>query len=139
VATVYLVTSGEYSDYGIRAAFSTKEKAQEWIDSWDGKGIYGHEVGDFEIEEWALDDWPMAGTRIRVRMSRDGQGHAEQPFVDSDVGFCCFDVHGCLTWDVATNEPERAIKVTNEKRVQIIALNLWGNHDECRKLFGGRD
>ena len=28
---VYVVTSGEYSDYGIDAIFSTAEKAQEYV------------------------------------------------------------------------------------------------------------
>lgn len=49
---VYAVSSGSYSDYRIEAVFSTKKKAQEYIDahpkaeySWDEKGI----------ETWDLD------------------------------------------------------------------------------------
>ena len=29
---VFIVTSGEYSDYGINRVFSTEEKAKKWID-----------------------------------------------------------------------------------------------------------
>ena len=49
---VFVVTSGEYSDYGINAIFSTKEKAQEYIDimefcsSWDEY---------YNIHEWTVD------------------------------------------------------------------------------------
>lgn len=51
---VYIVTSGQYSDYGINAVFSSKEKAQEFIkncekiDNWIYRGLY-------YIEEWDLD------------------------------------------------------------------------------------
>lgn len=43
--TVYVVTDGSYSDYGIKAIFSTKELAEEYQDA-----------GKFDdIEEWELD------------------------------------------------------------------------------------
>lgn len=53
---VYVVTSGEYSDYRVDAIFSTKEKAQEYInfreftDTW--KESYG-------IDVWELDKFNM--------------------------------------------------------------------------------
>lgn len=43
---VYIVTAGEYSEYHISAVFSTKEKAEEYMDT----------VGsDFCIEEYSID------------------------------------------------------------------------------------
>ena len=53
--TIYIVTSGEYSDYGIRAIFSSKEKAETFI-------VYGTKIGMFsyskpEIEEHTLDPY----------------------------------------------------------------------------------
>jgi hypothetical protein len=51
MSTIYVVTSGSYSDYHTDALFSTKEKAQAWIDIASyGKG------GDYQIEEWPLDE-----------------------------------------------------------------------------------
>ncbi len=66
---VFLVTSGSYSDYGIRGAFSTLAKAQSAIDeakrlnalyveadyedSTGGVGIYW--VEDAGIEDWMKD------------------------------------------------------------------------------------
>ena len=31
MSRVFIVTSGEYSDYGIDRVFSTEEKAKEWV------------------------------------------------------------------------------------------------------------
>lgn len=45
--TIYLVAEGEYSDYCIRAAFSTMEKAQDYIDRY---------CPDGDIETRGLDE-----------------------------------------------------------------------------------
>ena len=47
---VFIVTSGEYSDYGIDRVFSTEEKAKEWVDVITS--MYG---GDYDIEQYELD------------------------------------------------------------------------------------
>lgn len=46
MAKIFIVTSGEYSDYHIDAVFSTREKAEEYAD------ICGP---DYEIEEYEVD------------------------------------------------------------------------------------
>ena len=47
---VFIVTSGEYSDYGIDRVFSTEEKAKEWVDVITS--MYG---GNYDIEQYELD------------------------------------------------------------------------------------
>ena len=47
---VYIVTSGEYSGYGIDRVFSTEEKAKEWVDVITS--MYG---GNYNIEQYELD------------------------------------------------------------------------------------
>ena len=47
---VYIVTSGEYSDYGIDRVFTTEEKAKEWIDV-----ITSMYNGNYNIEQYELD------------------------------------------------------------------------------------
>lgn len=47
---VFIVTSGEYSDYGIDRVFSTEEKAKEWVDIITS--MYG---GNYSIEQYELD------------------------------------------------------------------------------------
>lgn len=51
---LYVVTSGEYSDYGINSIFSTKEKAQAYIDRSNKLGIDNY-LG-WNIEEYELDE-----------------------------------------------------------------------------------
>ena len=54
--TVYVVTEGTYSDYGIEALFSTEEKAKAFV----AKHEYN---SDRRVEEYTLDEWIDAGTR----------------------------------------------------------------------------
>lgn len=56
---IYIVTSGNYEDYGINACFSTKAKAQEFIKHMRNK--LGREDFDIffenpQIEEWNVDE-----------------------------------------------------------------------------------
>ena len=55
MATVYIVTGGCYSDYGIEAAFTTKELADRYValhnNGKDDNG-YGHRVEEFELDSW---------------------------------------------------------------------------------------
>ena len=44
--SIFIVTSGEYSDYGIEAVFSTREKADEYVEQ--------HGT-DFRVEEFPVD------------------------------------------------------------------------------------
>lgn len=58
---VYVVTAGEYSDYGIEKIFSTREKAQEYIDIVSAPGRQ-----DFnDIQEWELDDFKVSKLYIQ--------------------------------------------------------------------------
>ena len=58
--TIYLVTSGSYSAYSINAAFSTEEKAQEYIDAACDDDDEGWGC---RIETYVLDAWQERDTR----------------------------------------------------------------------------
>ena len=51
--TIYLVTSGEYSDYHIDAVFADKEKAERFCAL---KNNEYNDYNEYEIEEWEEDD-----------------------------------------------------------------------------------
>lgn len=53
MTTIYIVTSGEYSDYGIDGIFSTKSKAETFIEECKKQTYL---KSDYEAEEWELDD-----------------------------------------------------------------------------------
>ena len=59
----YVVTAGEYSDYGILAVFSTKELADAYVQNFNKKatenlqriGYPNQGQDDATIEEWEMD------------------------------------------------------------------------------------
>jgi len=126
---VYVVTSGSYSDYRICAVFTDKNLAQKYIDSFKTR-VYS----DFnEIETYSLNPFNFElqnGYRpYFVRMDRDGNS-TECKISDSDYGFVevkqhGFDVKGNMYIHVFAKDTEHALKITNEKRVQLIANNEW--------------
>lgn len=95
--TIYVVTAGSYSDYGIQAMFSTKELAQAYIDaalaienaqdedSWCGNTYW---VRDANIEEWPLDEEVGASgfTYWAVGMMADDGSVVEGPRKGTEYG-----------------------------------------------------
>lgn len=71
--TIYIVTSGEYSDYGIDGVFDSKELAEDWISMFKQGGMYG----DMKIEEHEInpnEDQIKKGRKAyRVMIGEDGE------------------------------------------------------------------
>ena len=135
---VYVVTCGVYSDYEICAVFLDEGLAQNYVavhskcSSGDGKA---------EIEEYIADEFSTVWTTTLIHMKRDGTVISKSSCFMGKPGFWCFSLDGQeLVWMVKTENEERAIKVTNEKRAQILALDLWGDNEQVRELFlkGGK-
>ncbi len=131
---VWIVTSGEYSDYEIEAVFSTKGLAEDYIQKMNGAGL-GSSYND--IEGWEL-DLPIPPIGWHVYMSSDGGTSSTwlSKLREGESGFQGFDLYSPphLLWIVKTLDRERAIKVVNEKRVQILALNIWGDMERVREM-----
>ena len=129
MSKVYVVTDGEYSDYHICAIFSTLPKAQAYREEFD----YG------DIEPIEVDDPEVGQGFFRVEMARSGA----VVHIDHEEGKekACFYFSKLLPSEgsftslrcvVETDDKERAIKVVNEKRVQLIALGLWGKNLDAK-------
>lgn len=58
---VYIVTSGEYSDYGIRRVFTNKEKAELYC------AMHGGGCDPYYAEEWEVDDVEIDTTKPYMR------------------------------------------------------------------------
>lgn len=133
MVSMYVVTTGSYSDYGIFGIFSTREKAEEvrqWladsndVEEWEvdnDKGVRpGHHVYDVRI----LKD----GTVVEVRKSLFGAYHY---YNDSDgaptnqlqVEYWLHEP--AATARVYAESEQHAIKVANERRTMAIANNTW--------------
>ena len=65
-AVIYVVVSGEYSDYGIVSMWSSKDAAAEECELLDGSGM-GY---DFRVEEWFLNVSALDKPRRNVGVTR---------------------------------------------------------------------
>lgn len=130
---VYVVTSGSYSDYGIDAIFDSKELAQQFIDAFGGEFTYFN-----EIEEWSLNpaesELKQGRKPFCVNMNKDGDVELVYRSKDSDE-FTGYAGGVSITYRRTTNtievycfadDEKHAVKIANEKRTQILALNKWG-------------
>lgn len=130
MTTIYVVTQGEYSDYGIVGVFSSKEMAEEVAvlennDSWQ----------DARIEEYELNDPALSRIRIRVDMQKDGTVVSALP-VNSGAGFRGYKNEETMIWIARTDDVQRAVKKTNEMRTLLLANNLWRSR-ESYSFFRG--
>ena len=123
---VYVVTTGDYSDYHIEAIFSTKELADEYV----------RRGGDeYEVDEWELDT-PIPDALIRVSMFLDGRVDAVEKNKGSHMSTESLFVDGeLLIWYVKADSEDRAIKVANEQRIQILALGIWGDDEKVKQMM----
>ena len=122
---IYIVTSGEYSDYQINAVFSTGEKAEEYVDA------YG---SDYRIEEYPVDDTPVENKESIWLVSIDwktGEALSANPenydsyYTDKvdtvqyqDTGFYKY-----LNFVLESDSMERVKKVASERFMQVKALH----------------
>lgn len=142
---IYIVTAGEYSDYHIVAAFTDETKAD----------AHAYPFRDYRVEEYNLNpDLPSylkPGYKIyNVSMFSDGelaggpyglyQAHYEtNPSAIGHLQFRDFAYPGNGDRDgnnprtgewyihgtVQARDEQHAVKIMNEKRVQLIAGNRW--------------
>ena len=68
MSKIYVVTAGEYSDYGICAVFSMREQAEKYC-------ACGH--GEY-VEEYELDAWSADGCEVVYRY------HVQYPLCDAE-------------------------------------------------------
>lgn len=139
---IFLITHGEYSDYSVVAAFSTKKRAQKALDS-------GFMSGD-DIEEFELDPvivvHPLLeeGWRLWwVRFDKQGNVLSTQQMSKSASHGELTEMEGCYKWSVRASPgrggekdyvevalmafgEEHAIKSANEKRAMVLSNpKLW--------------
>lgn len=125
---VYIVTSGEYSGYRIEAVCSTKEKAQAYVK--DLKWV--EDDRSIDIEEWEV-DIPREEKAIEVGMTRDGEAYMRIRTIKPRGHELIYNGEQVLLLNtVATDDEERAVKITNELRTRLIALDRW--HTEGEKV-----
>lgn len=132
IKKVYVVTSGEYSDYRIEAVFMTKEQANEYINEY----TYSN---DFKIEEFnvnvPLNKWDKI---FSIWMDKEGNTNVlKKLFIKKSTwhknygGF----QDGKLFFEIRADTEKRAVKIVNEKRIQILAMNAWDKENFCKHIL----
>jgi hypothetical protein len=123
--TVYVVTSGEYSDYGVNAIFSTKELAQIYMEKFSNPDRFS-EFND--IQEWEVDDMEadLRSNRkpFRISMQRDGQvTYCESGSYFGTYNGTVLKFHDSLEISLFADDKDQAIKIANEKRLKYLLEN----------------
>ena len=121
---IFLVSRGDYSDYRVEAAFTTRALAEAWIEGFT----------DLAIEERVINP-PVSGRGIPkgyrqyyIRMAHDGEVmQCEQEGAPNTDLLTIWGNNGelCLVARIIAKTKKAAIKIANEKRAQFIALDLW--------------
>lgn len=126
---VFLVTYGFYSDYRVCAVFTEIALAKKYIASFKGN-LYE----DFRIENYTLNPskhkFGNDYKRFSLEMTKEGNCidiYIEDSFPgvkykDIDMAF---NRHKNMIITVLAKNKTHAIKIANEKRVQLIAENIW--------------
>jgi hypothetical protein len=156
--TIYVVTSGEYSDYGIDAVFTDKSKAELFAEPYEDRIVEEYEA-DPEIPSYIEHGYkfyyvimfrdgslPTNKNTYSVhecpndRLADPGYGVAlnepqfnkyeyphfntgkEWPYPDPDSAHA-----GEMVMDITVkaHDKKHAVKIANEKRTQLIALDRW--------------
>jgi hypothetical protein len=131
--SVWVIEQGAYSDYRVVGVFSSREHAQLVKDKltamWD----------EPSIAEWPLDpcveELSRGYTQWRGYMLRDGTVESMEPehLNHLPAGASLLSVwnrgflgkEDCLAGTVLANDRDHAIKIFNEQRTKLIALNKW--------------
>lgn len=128
---IYVVTADEYSGYHIKAVFDEKELAEKYIK------MLGGDPDDIRIEEYPINPNKHELTNgykpFFLKMTRDGK--AFEVNKDLEYYFNCgnieIDFQGNMRISMFAKDEKHAIKIANEKRLQVIAGNHWipNNYD----------
>lgn len=113
---VYIVTSGEYSDYHIDAVFSAKEKAEEFAD------IVGT---GFEVEEYDLDAQFERKTVVYLVSFSDRYGceaSIEEYLNPDTVEYSESFGDKRYTFTILCDSSKKAVKIASERLAQIKAM-----------------
>ena len=126
---IYLITAGEYSDYHIIAVFDNYRLAKNFVDSFKKDG---YSCDHPRIETWRLNPYKDQLDTKRKPFFVTIDKHGDTTRCEKDVSYDGFGDNGIsFTFDKKINvhcfakDKQHAIKIANEKRTQILAINQW--------------
>lgn len=118
---VYLVTEGTYSDYRVTAVFSSKEKAEEYMETFPSH--YYNNLKEYELDPNAVELHKEGYSNWYVRM--DGFGNTATVYDEPTSNQATYEsVFRTKKWFVIrciARSEEHAIKIANERRIALLA------------------
>lgn len=132
--TIYVITHGDYSDYSIMGVFSTKEKAEEFVQDYNASPrLYN---GEATIEEYYLDWVETQEPNFCILMDVNGKLYEEatsrEGWFASGPNDECYGDTKCGPYKpdywmfrMKAKSFEHAVKIANERRTQLIAMEKW--------------
>lgn len=124
MTTIYVLTSGSYSDYRVDGVYSTREMAQAVID----RG-WGGEIEEYELDELA--DFLEKGLNCYwVEMQRNGDSEVRASYPNNDgyeeLSLWAYEPREYrLCMRIVAKDEQHAVKIANERRMQLIASGEW--------------
>jgi len=146
MSTIYVLTSGSYSNYQVHGVYTTKELA-EFAQNIHEPDIYG---GDWNIEEFELDGpidlmskarqglylytvWMLPnGNSISITRKYDLK---ENPITEIELDMFFKQNDPFFKCTVFAKDEQHAVKIVNEKRIQYIALNGMPQIQKPKRIF----
>ena len=135
MSTIWVIEDGDYSDYHVVGVFTSRRAAETVRDM----------IGVGTIAEWPLDpavnEINQGMTVFSVKMLRDGTTEqvektvlrpysvmSEPPHIwrrSKALFYAGKNVPDCLCHTVLAEDEKHAIKIVNERRLQMIAMGQW--------------
>ena len=138
--TIFAVCSGSYSDWRIDAMFSTEKLAEEYIKFNKNISKDKQSIMTFNLDPEFNQE--KEGLGFKIFMDKEGNTYnnlldydfkyfenrkIDNTWTYSDKEELNFDKE-ILIFHIITKTEKQAIKIANEKRLQIIAGNQWDNY-----------
>lgn len=123
MAKVFIVTAGEYSDYGISQVFSTRKKAEQYIDTKDDN----YRIEEFELDEPFEVEKKIFAVTLRiedkkvVRISIRDYNNVEDCIEFNEGSSYDSGRQPNITFFIKSDSKERAVKVASERFGAVIA------------------
>jgi len=117
---IYIITAGCYSDYRIVGAFSTKEKADEFLDTCDD---------DYNLETYIIDSiepvrktwiWSISVELYSKKIKFCNQYELDDYKYKKDL-FEFESKHDSICFYIESDSRERAIKIASERYGHVVA------------------
>ena len=138
---VFIVFRGTYSDRETRAVFDNEQAANNHIENNCDRDKFGSRKtwDDWDIEEWELNgecilknrsmwrvDMAKNGTTLYVGREPNGAEKSEEFAKEWNCETSNYDPGFKLISIVEAENEKHAVKIANEKRIQLIAEEKWG-------------